>query len=64
MHTGTPWFVNKSYDELVVLNEKLAEKTKKISIITSNKLVTDGHKKRFEFAMKLKEYFMNLFHLL
>jgi hypothetical protein len=57
LHTGTPWFVNKSYDELVVLNEKSVEKRKKISIITSNKLMTDGHKKRFEFAMKLKKYF-------
>jgi hypothetical protein len=57
LHTGTPWFVNKSYDELIDLNEKSVEKTKKISIITSNKLVTDGHKKRFEFAMKLKKYF-------
>ena len=57
LHTGTPWFVNKSYDELVDLNEKSVEKTKNISIITSNKLVTDGHKKRFEFAMKLKKYF-------
>jgi hypothetical protein len=57
LHTGTPWFVNKSYDELVVLNENSVKKTKRISIITSNKLVTDGHKKRFEFVMKLKKYF-------
>lgn len=54
-HTGAPWFVNKSYDELKEM--KPFTKNKKISIITSNKLITEGHKKRFEFVMKIKDYF-------
>jgi hypothetical protein len=56
------WFVNKNYDELV--NIEPFPKNKLISIITSNKLFTDGHKKRYEFAHALKDYFgkdMDLF---
>ena len=59
---GHPWFVGKSYDELMAM--KPIEKTKKISVITSNKVLTDGHKKRLEFVYKLKDYFkdeMDLF---
>ncbi len=52
---GHPWFVNKSYDELVNIDH--VTKTRKISLITSNKVFTDGHKKRLEFAYKLKDYF-------
>jgi hypothetical protein len=55
IHTGAPWFVNKSYDELVKIQEVL--KTKLISIVTSDKLITDGHKLRFDFAHRLKDYF-------
>ena len=55
MHTGSPWFVNKSYDELSEMKE--ISKTKFISIVTSDKLITDGHKIRFEFAHRLKDYF-------
>ncbi|WP_420581906.1 glycosyltransferase family 10 domain-containing protein [Reichenbachiella sp.] len=54
-HQGHPWFVGKSYDELISLSE--VPKNKNISIITSNKLITDGHKKRFEFCHRLKEHF-------
>ncbi len=54
-HTGTPWFVNKSYDELIDIGE--IAKSKLISIITSDKLITDGHKLRFDFAHRIKEYF-------
>jgi hypothetical protein len=50
-----PWLVNKSYKELKAI--KSYEKTKLISIVTSNKIFTEGHKKRFDFAMKLKDYF-------
>jgi hypothetical protein len=56
-HTGQPWFVNKSYDELSNLKGTMIKKTKVLSIISSNKLITDGHKKRFDFALKLKDYF-------
>lgn len=55
LHQGHPWFVGKTYDEL--LNLKTINKTKLISIITSDKQFTDGHKRRFEFAMSLKDYF-------
>ncbi len=52
---GYPWFVNKSYDELMESN--FVKKTKQISIVTSNKQFTKGHRKRFDFSMALKEYF-------
>ncbi len=55
MHTGAPWFVDKSYDELMKIQE--VSKTKLISIVTSNKLITDGHKLRYDFAHRLKDYF-------
>jgi hypothetical protein len=54
-HQGHPWFVGKTYDELMATTE--IPKTKKISVITSNKTMNDGHKKRLEFCFKLKEYF-------
>ncbi len=56
-HTGAPWFVNKDYKELIELGP--FEKKKKISIITSDKLITKGHKQRFDFATKIKEYFQD-----
>lgn len=52
---GLPWFVSKSYDELC--REEPIEKSKKLSIISSNKTLTDGHKKRLDFIYKLKDYF-------
>jgi hypothetical protein len=64
---GHPWFVgaeyregkyqnfSKGYDELI--DTVFVNKTKQISIITSDKLITDGHKKRYEFALALKDYF-------
>jgi hypothetical protein len=52
---GHPWFVNKSYDELMAID--FVKKIKEISIITSNKTVSKGHKNRYEFALKLKEHF-------
>lgn len=55
LHQGLPWFVNKSYDEL--MQTHFVGKKKQISIITSNKQFTDGHKKRYAFTMALKEYF-------
>lgn len=52
---GLPWFVGKSYDELMAMPP--VKKSKKISVITSNKVLTDGHKKRLEFVYRLKDYF-------
>ena len=54
-HNANPWFVGKSYDELN--NHDVPEKTKLISVITSNKSFTEGHKKRLDFVMRLKEHF-------
>lgn len=54
-HMGIPWFVGKSYDELI--STEYIKKTKNISIICSNKQLTEGHRKRFNFCMRLKDYF-------
>lgn len=53
---GLPWYVGKSYDEL--LNEVII-KEKQISLISSNKTRSEGHKKRLQFSYKLKEYFQD-----
>ena len=50
-----PWFVEKNYDELI--NKKKINKTKLLSIIISNKTYTEGHRKRYKFAMEIKEHF-------
>ncbi|TET09953.1 MAG: hypothetical protein E3J83_01165 [Candidatus Atribacteria bacterium] len=55
-----PWqigaYIDKyGYDELKSL--KKPEKNRIISVITTNKDWTSGHKKRIEFIFKLKEYF-------
>ena len=50
-----PWFVEKSYDEL--LNLSVPAKTKLISIVSSAKAFTEGHRKRLDFAQKLKQHF-------
>lgn len=47
--------ISKDYDELMALKE--IKKTKLISIITSNKMGTAGHRLRYHFALKLKKYF-------
>lgn len=56
-HPGHTWFVNKNYDELS--NTTYVRKSKTLSIITSTKQFTEGHKKRYEFALQLKDYFGN-----
>lgn len=53
--SGQSWRTKKSYDELYNHND--VKKSKIISIITSNKTFTPGHKKRLEFCLKLKKYF-------
>lgn len=52
---GLPWFVNKTFDELLAMEE--IPKTKMLSVISSSKAITDGHKKRLDFVLKLKSYF-------
>lgn len=50
---GHAWFTKKSYDEL--LNIKKIEKTKDICIIVSNKKITQGHRDRLNFCIRLKQ---------
>ncbi len=54
-HNANPWFVGKSYDELHA--NLIPDKSKLISVVSSNKAFTDGHRKRLEFVQKLKKYF-------
>ena len=54
-HQGHNWFVGKNYEELV--SNLSIKKNKNLSVIVSNKQFTDGHKKRFDFVMNLKEHF-------
>lgn len=53
MSPGHAWFSNKTYDELNSI--RAVEKTKLLSIVVSNKNITQGHKDRLEFCLKLKE---------
>ncbi len=46
---------SKDYDELKSINSY--NKTKLISVISSNKAFTDGHRKRLEFVSTLKDHF-------
>jgi hypothetical protein len=52
---GAPWFIEKNFDQLTTMEPPL--KNKLISIVTSNKTYTKGHRKRIEVAMKVKKYF-------
>jgi Glycosyltransferase family 10 (fucosyltransferase) C-term len=54
-HNANPWFIGKSYDELIAI--ETPEKSKLISVISSNKAFTDGHRKRVAFVEKLKLHF-------
>lgn len=65
-HTALPWHIGRvvengmkdkftrNYDELSI--EKI-NKTKLISVISSNKAFTKGHRQRLEFVKKLKTHF-------
>lgn len=44
-----PWHINKTYDELKVLDRPLSEKADRVSWITSNAKNRFGHKKRMKF---------------
>lgn len=54
-HNANPWFVGKSYDELCA--NTLPKKTKLLSVVSSNKAFTEGHRKRLEFVQQLKQHF-------
>lgn len=49
---GHPWFVEKSYDELLSLS--CPDKTRDICVISSDKAFTSGHRDRIEFVKALK----------
>lgn len=49
--------VNYNYNDLIVM--PLSKKNKKISIITSNKVMMPGHKQRMKFLKALQERFGN-----
>lgn len=51
-----PWYINKDYNYLKS-HSQARHKNKKISIFSSTKTMTTGHKKRLRFALKLKATF-------
>ena len=65
--SGLPWHVGrrqkghvnmgftKDYDELKAITS--IEKTKMISVVSSSKTMTDGHRQRVDFALRLKSHF-------
>jgi hypothetical protein len=65
--SGLPWHVgrrqrdhvniefSKNYDELKAMTS--IPKTKLLSVISSSKVMTEGHRKRLEFAKRLKTHF-------
>jgi hypothetical protein len=55
LQNANPWFIGKSYDELKELG--IPKKSKLISVISSNKAFTEGHRKRLEFVEKIKSHF-------
>jgi len=52
LQQGHPWFVEKSFDELIGMSP--IPKTKNVSVISSNKAFTPGHRQRLEFVDALK----------
>lgn len=52
MQQGHPWFVEKSYDELLGLSPVV--KSKDVCVISSSKNFTDGHRDRLRFLDYLK----------
>lgn len=67
-HTCLPWLVGIKYDKdkrkfstsnylthIDFKRNSFENKTKLISVITSNKILSKGHKQRLEFVFKLKE---------
>ena len=67
--SGLPWHVgrrqtdhsnlefSKDYDELKAMTA--IPKTKLLSVISSSKQMSEGHRQRYEFALGLKNYFGN-----
>jgi FkbM family methyltransferase len=49
---GHPWFIEKSYDELIKMPP--VQKQSDVCLITSDKVFTQGHRERLQFALDLK----------
>lgn len=54
-HYGGAYKVNLTYDDFRSGKASCPEKTKLLSVITSNKTFTRGHRKRLKFVARLKE---------
>jgi len=54
-HQLLGWWVNKSYDDLMMMNP--INKSALISLVVSNKRITREHELRYQFALGLKDYF-------
>lgn len=52
---ANPWFIERSYDELRAMD--IPNKTRLLSIVSSNKDFTEGHRLRLAFAQQLKAHF-------
>jgi len=50
-----PWFINRNYDEQKILN--YIPKTKKISLLASDKKISRNHIDRLNFVKKIKKHF-------
>lgn len=52
---GHPWFVEKSYDDLISMQPP--HKDREICVISSNKDFSEGHRSRLDFIRALKDRF-------
>ncbi len=57
--TALPWFVTKSYNQLINYNFDVSIKTKRLSWVTSNKNNFQGHRLRLAFLDKLRKSDVN-----
>lgn len=55
MQQGHPWFVEKTFDEL--MNMPIPVKTKDLCIVTSSKAFSEGHRARLQFVDAVKDKF-------
>lgn len=61
MQQGHPWFVERSYDELLQLSPLV--KTRDVCVISSDKAFTEGHKQRLAFVEVLKQKLGDRLHI-
>lgn len=61
-YTGS-WFIHKTYNQLLSVNPHSKVKNNNLSIITSDLVLLDGHKKRFAFVNQLIGHFKERLHV-